>query len=72
VIDLLIVDKNKYEKSKERLERQILNDDVDGKYLRDLVLKDDVVVVEGVKEDLVPSTRVDDYQLDNDSRVLHR
>ncbi len=69
---MLIVDKNKYEKSKERLERQILNDDVDGKYLRDLVLKDDVVVVEGVKEDLVPSTRVDDYQLDNDSRVLHR
>ena len=69
---MLVVDKDNIEKSKKKLKRQIIKDDVDGNYLRDLVLKNNVSLIQGVKEDLVPSTRTNDFQMDTDSRNLHR
>ncbi len=69
---MLILDKKKFEEKRKKLERRILNDSIDGAYLRNLVLKKDEVQVEVHKENLSPSTRIDDLIIDNDSRFMHR
>ena len=64
---MLIVDKKK-----KKIEKQILNDSIDGAYLRDLNFRKDQIEIEGSVKSLSPSIRVDELLLDNDSRNMHR
>ena len=69
---MLIVDKEKFEQSKKRVQKQILDHSIDGVYLRNLMFKKNQIEVEGIIKEGTPYIRTDDLVMDNDSRSMHR